>query len=350
MQDAPPDILITNFSMLSIMLMRDADDGIFDRTRRWLEQDGSVFHLIVDELHLYRGTAGSEVAYLLKLLLHRLGLEPGHPKLKILASSASLEPNDPDSIRYLSEFFGQQWHPDQIVPGYPAALPPPPPGQLPAGPFARLSRALDGDADAELDHAAAEVATALGGEAAGVPAQQQLSSAIEAHAADLAQRLTGACVSDGAVRAVPLDAFATSLFGAGPDAEMAARGLLYARGAAAGPQAATALPSFRLHWFFRNVEGLWACTRPGCGVQLGADGGRTAGQLFLDSRVLCDAKPARHRVLELLYCEQCGTTLFGGSRLTLADGAGWELLTTDPDIEGIPDRQAARFVERRTYA
>ena len=82
MQDAPPDILITNFSMLSIMLMRDADNGIFEKTRKWLEKEGSVFHLIVDEIHLYRGTAGTEVAYLLKLLLLRLGLTPDSPKLK----------------------------------------------------------------------------------------------------------------------------------------------------------------------------------------------------------------------------------------------------------------------------
>ena len=52
MQDAPPDILITNFSMLSIMLMRDADDGIFGlppvawrppplREGRWQRRDGS---------------------------------------------------------------------------------------------------------------------------------------------------------------------------------------------------------------------------------------------------------------------------------------------------------------------
>ena len=34
MQDAPPDIMITNYSMLSIMLMREADQGIFDRTRQ----------------------------------------------------------------------------------------------------------------------------------------------------------------------------------------------------------------------------------------------------------------------------------------------------------------------------
>src|SRR5207249_2758515 len=58
---------------------------------------------------------------------------------------------------------------------------------------------------------------------------------------------------------------------------------------------------------------------------------------------------ATHRVLALLYCEQCGTTFFGGSRYTLPENDGWELLNTDPDIEGIPDRQVARFIERRTY-
>ena len=78
--------------MLSIMLMRDVDSEIFQQTRRWLAQEDSVFHLIVDELHLYRGTSGTEVAYLIKLLLSRLGLSPNDPKLRILASSASLDP------------------------------------------------------------------------------------------------------------------------------------------------------------------------------------------------------------------------------------------------------------------
>ena len=59
------------------MLMRDEDAPIFEQTKRWLaDDDNAVFHLIVDELHLYRGTAGSEVAYLLRVLLHRLGLSP----------------------------------------------------------------------------------------------------------------------------------------------------------------------------------------------------------------------------------------------------------------------------------
>ena len=32
------------------MLMRDVDSAIFEKTKRWLEKDDSVFHLVVDEI------------------------------------------------------------------------------------------------------------------------------------------------------------------------------------------------------------------------------------------------------------------------------------------------------------
>ena len=38
MQDTPPDILITNYSMLNIMLMRSIESCIFDQTRAWLAE------------------------------------------------------------------------------------------------------------------------------------------------------------------------------------------------------------------------------------------------------------------------------------------------------------------------
>jgi len=40
---------------------------------------------------------------------------------------------------------------------------------------------------------------------------------------------------------------------------------------------------------------------------------------------------------------------FGGSRLVDQDNNRLEIVSTDPDIEGIPDKQAARFIDRRTY-
>ena len=72
MQTYPPDILITNYSMLSIALLRAIDQGLIEHTRSWLaESDSHIFHLVVDELHMYRGTAGTEVAYLIRNFLHR---------------------------------------------------------------------------------------------------------------------------------------------------------------------------------------------------------------------------------------------------------------------------------------
>jgi ATP-dependent helicase YprA (DUF1998 family) len=354
MQDAPPDVLITNYSMLSVMLMRDADRGIFEKTREWLQEEGSVFHLIIDELHLYRGTAGTEVAYLIRLLLLRLGLTPSSPKLRILASSASLEREDQDSLTFLSEFFACPWTAEQIIPGYPVAVPPIAGTPfLPPVPFAALGEASPDSA--ELNAACGDVAAALGHVGAGVP-EERLKEAMEAVGAEMSARLLTACTHAGDARAVSLQAFASRLFGPAADggqALAAAQGLLIARGLCDRPGATSPLPSFRLHWFFRNIEGLWACTVPGCQCLPNEQGwGRTAGKLFGMGRILCrepGGPEPPHRVLELLYCEQCGTTFFGGSRYSLPDNQGWELLNTDPDIEGIPDRQAARFVERRTY-
>jgi DEAD/DEAH box helicase domain-containing protein len=335
MQDAPPDILITNYCMLSIMLMRDVDRNIFDRTREWLDKDGSVFHLIVDELHLYRGTAGTEVAYLLRLLLQRLGLHPGHPKLRILASSASLEPDDPQSQDFLEQFFGTQWHPEQIIPGNLEPIPAIE-GQafLPSEPFITLANSPDADnADTLAESAQYQVCQEI----------------LESESAAIGVRMLNACTDDsGQTRAVSLAQFAQGIFGEQLDVDTlrsAARGLLMARGLYAGKMS---LPSFRLHWFFRNIEGLWACTQPNfdCHGDESREN-RPVGRLFVTNPPILWQQ---YRVLELLYCEQCGTVFFGGNRLTLQDNEGWELLPTDPDIEGIPDRQAARFLERRTYS
>ena len=64
--------------MLNIMLMRSVEAPIFDATRAWLSADQrNLFHLVVDELHTYRGTPGAEVGYLLRVLLDRLGLKVG---------------------------------------------------------------------------------------------------------------------------------------------------------------------------------------------------------------------------------------------------------------------------------
>lgn len=121
MQKWAPDILITNVSMLSIMLMRKAEKCIFDQTKDWLDGDPDkmhptrVFHIVLDELHLYRDTAGSETACLIRMLLNAIGLPPviddgngnkiPNPQLRVLASSASLGTEN-DTQQFMEEFFG----------------------------------------------------------------------------------------------------------------------------------------------------------------------------------------------------------------------------------------------------
>ncbi|MDO5727027.1 MAG: DEAD/DEAH box helicase, partial [Bowdeniella nasicola] len=63
-RDNPPDIILTNYKMLDIMLLRGEDRGIWERSALSLQ------YLVLDEFHTYDGAQGTDVA----MLLRRLGL------------------------------------------------------------------------------------------------------------------------------------------------------------------------------------------------------------------------------------------------------------------------------------
>ncbi|MES2460786.1 MAG: DEAD/DEAH box helicase, partial [Armatimonadota bacterium] len=373
MQDAPPDILITNFSMLGMMMMREADQDIFNTTRRWLhaeelpeDQRGvakgdRIFHLIIDELHLYRGTAGTEVAYLLRLLLLRLGLHPEHPQLRILASSASLEDNQ-ESQQFLKDFFGTGAF--DVIPGTSEDPPTIPLTKLPPLPFQQIGQAAEAHGmDNIPDAVFGQAAQLLGVTDPGLVGKDAFLSAVTEPQYDIASALVLACHSpDGQPRPRPLarregaqppiPTFAEGAFGTGEEEDLrqAARGLLITRTLLQdAPQRAkltsTSLPSFRMHFLFRNLDGLWCSTQPP--DLANRPDGRPVGKLFSTSRIRSD-ESGTPRVLEMMYCEQCGTIFYGGNRLPVP-GGGLEIVATSPDIEGIPDKQVNRLLERRTY-
>ncbi|MFC1943531.1 helicase-related protein [Chloroflexota bacterium] len=256
-------------------------------------------------------------------------------------------------MSFLSDFFGCEWDPDQIIPGSEQPIPEIYGSPLDSSSFAALAQSYKTGSVDSIAESCGRLATMLDPEASGDDQQARLCAALESHQEEIAARMLGACLDGVRTRAVSLSDFATSIFTEEDDVEVASgavRGLLVARGIAALRKAATSLPSFRLHWFFRNIEGLWACVMPGCQCDDDyLDGIRPTGRLFSQNRILCGSPIRQHRVLELLYCEQCGTVFFGGSRLRNSEGGGIEILSMDPDIEGLPDKQAARFVDRRTY-
>lgn len=99
-----PDILITNYSMLNILGMRKKGQQLFHKTRDWLKKDDSVFTLVLDELHSYRGTSGTEIMYAIRMFLKYIGLDVYSPKLRIICTSASFE-EEFTTKKYLCDFF-----------------------------------------------------------------------------------------------------------------------------------------------------------------------------------------------------------------------------------------------------
>lgn len=337
MQDDPPDILITNYSMLNIMLMRSLECTIFDQTRAWLASDRTRnhFHLIVDELHTYRGTPGTEVGYLLRALLHRLGLTPDSPQLRIIATSASFDANDPGSLEYLEQFFGRDRSSFRIIDGKRATFGG---GTVPSpSSFCSFGRRLDAGT---LDQAVAGLASDAAINAVGASAEQKLADVLAQ--TGVLERVR----QEGAGEPFTTSRLANALFGPVPEALEAARavvrGLVAARQARGGADVAP-LP-LRVHYFFHNAGRLWVCLNPACTGRTGTTPqGAPAppvGRFYVEPRPRCDSCNAR--VLELLYCQPCGEVFIGGYRAE-DDNANnaWFLSPDFPDLEHVPDRSAS---------
>lgn len=345
MQAAPPDILVTNLSMLSIMLMRHpepdipgdrADSDIFETTRQWLSEDreNHVFQLIIDELHLHRSSAGTEVAYLVRLLINRLGLSPESPQLRILASSASLDGNDDLTYEYLGGFFGYapdeakaRFHIESGEPKYP----------------------LDVDIP-EFDQKLTETCVDIGkAQAQGCNDQSALEAVVDQLTFD--QERTNKCIlaafdSNGQTRAKPLDEISNYWFSSLPPDERvtATRGLFCAIGSDYAKARKLTIPSLRFHWMAKNIDGLWATIdlREG-------DGDRRVGELLPERKLSIEGR----RVLEVLYCECCGTQLLCGNKIALKNGLGlereFELTSLETQIEGLPETTVETRTDAQNY-
>jgi DEAD/DEAH box helicase domain-containing protein len=273
-----PDILVTNYSMLNTMMMRHIEDSIFEQTAQWLNSGpDNVFTLVVDELHLYRGTQGSEVAMIVRALLRRLGLSPDSPKLRVIATSASLNESQ-QGLDYLEQFFGVEQTTFTVQPGRQLTLTPP--GQI----------------------------------------SRQEAEAGTVDPVRLTHALAAACEdpTEARIRATSIDTIASRLFPGENDGTNLTEKLLQQ---IANSEPTTESIALRGHVFVRNPRGMWACSNPECsGVNSGSSD-RVIGRLYstpLSACVSCGS-----RVLELLYCYECGDVSLGGF---IADVKGNEML------------------------
>lgn len=81
----PPDILLTNFVMLELLMTRQDEVD-----RQVLENCGGLSTLVLDELHTYRGRQGADVAMLVRRIRRKLA-----PKgLQCIGTSATMSSDD----------------------------------------------------------------------------------------------------------------------------------------------------------------------------------------------------------------------------------------------------------------
>ncbi|MDH3048668.1 DEAD/DEAH box helicase [Gordonia sp. 135] len=264
-----PDILVTNYSMLNTMMMRHREEQIFTQTAAWLDEStDNVFTIVVDELHLYRGTQGSEVAMILRALLRRLGLAADSPQLRVIATSASLTDSD-EGRKYLEEFFGVSPDSFTIEAGQHIAITPP----------------------------AASAAESL--------------SAESIDTGDLTHAIAAACHNENEdrIRATSLETIAARLFPDDTSGQLITAAFKQLANADLSTAATTPIP-IRAHLFVRVPRGMWACSNPNCSGVTEHSEDRRIGRLFSTPLGACSDCGAR--VLELLYCYECGDISLGG--------------------------------------
>jgi DEAD/DEAH box helicase domain-containing protein len=110
MRSSPPDILLTNYKMLDMLLNRPKDQGL------WRQNEPETLRfLVVDELHTFDGAQGTDLACLIRRLKARLQAPTGH--LVGIGTSATLggANGTRDLLDYASQVFGEIFDEDAII-------------------------------------------------------------------------------------------------------------------------------------------------------------------------------------------------------------------------------------------
>ena len=92
-KDDPPDILLTNFMMLELLMTRQND-----LDRKVIENCRGLRFVVLDELHTYRGRQGADVAMLMRRLKARIG-DPKHPPICVGTSATMASEGAPEEKR-----------------------------------------------------------------------------------------------------------------------------------------------------------------------------------------------------------------------------------------------------------
>jgi ATP-dependent helicase YprA (DUF1998 family)/ribosomal protein L37AE/L43A len=111
-QASPPDILMTNYVMLELLLTRFKDRDLFPA-----KHEGVLQYLVLDEVHTYTGNRGSDVAGLIRRLKQHTGTTGD---LRCIATSATVQSGEGEDAKQLiadfaTKLFGEPFDRDHVI-------------------------------------------------------------------------------------------------------------------------------------------------------------------------------------------------------------------------------------------
>jgi ATP-dependent helicase YprA (DUF1998 family) len=301
-QESPPDVLITNYSMLEYMMMRPIERPIFDKTREWLRACSEEKVLVVlDEAHLYRGAQGAEVGLLLRRLRERLGVGPD--RFQVICATASFsEEGQVTAGRFGAQLAGVPHDTFVSIRGDLAKRSPEGTGSdSDADVLAAvdLSKFYSESTAAQIEG----VRTFLRYRNQGVDGDLGKALFSVLHAFPPFNRL----VNETMVSAIPLAELGNRIF-PGVDNNRADRAVTTLLALGSRARKAVDEPSLlpcRIHSFFRGLPGLWVCMDAACTELAREEQGGPAGKLYGQPRERCGCGAP---VLEYFTCRHCGTS------------------------------------------
>ena len=277
----PPQILVTNPTMLEYMLVRTEDRPILDQSQKKLRW------IVIDEAHTYLGSQAAELTLLLRRTLHAFGCKPG--EVHFVATSATLGDGSERSKHQLAQFLAD-------IAGVPLSQVTVVHGARQIPPEAKPSEA--------------KAATVCD------PESLKKLNASELYAALAASRMLLGLRDVLATGARDIGYLAEMLYGsASMQSRQTTLELLDICASARDTQDAPFLP-LRAHLFHRTLSGLWACVSPLCEGRK-----RTLldceewpfGAIHLARRERCDCGSP---VFELAQCGSCGHEYLLASEVT----------------------------------
>lgn len=308
-----PDILITNYSMLEYMLLRPIEQCFWEKTRKWLQEDtNNKLLFVIDEAHMYRGSSGGEVSYLLRRVFHKLGIT--RDRVQFILTTASMPSSTDSDLAAIRKFansltaqdndnnefyllFGdrEKIEADNIV-------------SLDCS----LMRSVDID---KLNGNETEKLEELNAFCRNVLKADNIGSSLHEvcdwlyynlASYDIFYTLLQRCRGE----AVSFQKLKEEIFfnNQGVQADYALNVVLSVASLAKNKQGSVLFPA-RMHMLFRGIKGVFACTNPNCPKGHSVKN-LSVGEIYFDSQAKCIH--CNSAVYELYNDRRCGSLFFKG--------------------------------------